>query len=379
MRSSPLVSLILLAASIPQPSQAQSRTLHWSRMEASFLGAFELTDIPAAVPLPGGGIIVTQTADPRLLVAVKPGLPSLRFGRDGEGPGEYRNLRRIGLSGTGFWISDQTLGRVTFLDSAGRVREIVPHPSAIQGPDGRSTPASVSPIAFGVNGGSIVEARVTGASSGRSGWAASISHEEMVLLALSPDGKVRRELERLLSAQATCTEPRNIDGLAVMLPRPLCVPPLVLTGPDGSIAVVRVAGDQIGIAAYSAEGALHHRSTLRWDAPMVTAQIRDSVRRVMRQRFRIPAIADAFDAQPMPATFPVVTRAVAGEAGTVWLKVTSVTHGNLWRVVAANGRVTGEVSLDKEMHLLAARGEFLWVQEDTPDGEPRLVRLRVRK
>jgi hypothetical protein len=376
MRLLTLVSLLVLAG--PASAVAQVRSFAWTRLEPSYLGPELLTDVVAVIPFGRAGALVQQTGDPRLVIAPEPGVPTFRFGRDGEGPGEYRNLRRLGRSARGFWISDQVLRRVTWIDTAGRMQEIVPHLREIRGRDGRLSAATISPIAIGTGGGMIVEAGATGPVAERSGWAAGLGEGEMALLSLSRVGAVRRELERIPSAATLCTESRSINGLGILLPRPLCVPPIVVTGPDGTVALVRVGNDRVALSVYSVDGVLHHRTTFGWQGRRVTPDLRDSVRRYARQQLRIPAVADAFDAQPLPVTTPAVRRAVVSGAGAVWLKFESDVHPNLWRLIDRTGQLAGEVRLEDGMRVVAAEGQVLWVQEESPDGEPRLVRLSVR-
>lgn len=75
-----------------------------------------------------GRLYVAETTDDQIRVYDGAGQLLRRIGREGEGPGEFRRVRFIGVVGDTLWVSDASLRRMTLFDPEGRVLRTIPTP-----------------------------------------------------------------------------------------------------------------------------------------------------------------------------------------------------------------------------------------------------------
>ncbi len=82
----------------------------------------DLVEVVGAVLLPDSSLVIADKAAPNLSFLHPDGSLRAQVGREGEGPGEYTDLSRIGLTGDGsLFAYDRALRRFTFLDREGGV------------------------------------------------------------------------------------------------------------------------------------------------------------------------------------------------------------------------------------------------------------------
>lgn len=82
----------------------------------------DLVEVVGAVLLPDSSLVIADKAAPNLSFLRPDGSLRAQVGREGEGPGEYTDLSRIGLTGDGsLFAYDRALRRFTFLDHEGGV------------------------------------------------------------------------------------------------------------------------------------------------------------------------------------------------------------------------------------------------------------------
>ena len=82
----------------------------------------DLVEVVGAVLLPDSSLVIADKAAPNLSFLRPDGSLRVQVGRDGEGPGEYTDISRIGLTNDGSpFIYDRALRRFTFLDREGGV------------------------------------------------------------------------------------------------------------------------------------------------------------------------------------------------------------------------------------------------------------------
>ena len=80
----------------------------------------ELGNVVGAVFLPDSSLVVADRGADEIIFLDRAGSVLRRTGRDGDGPGEYRNIARIGVRADGtVFVYDRELRRFTFLDSDG--------------------------------------------------------------------------------------------------------------------------------------------------------------------------------------------------------------------------------------------------------------------
>ena len=88
----------------------------------STLADLDLVEVVGAVLLPDSSLVIADKAAPNLSFLRPDGSLRARVGREGEGPGEYSEISRIGLTSDGsLFAYDRALRRFTFLDREGGV------------------------------------------------------------------------------------------------------------------------------------------------------------------------------------------------------------------------------------------------------------------
>lgn len=88
----------------------------------STLDGLDLVEVVGAVLLPDSSLVIADKAAPNLTFLRLDGSLRARVGREGEGPGEYSWISRIGLTNDGsLFAYDRALRRFTFLDHEGGV------------------------------------------------------------------------------------------------------------------------------------------------------------------------------------------------------------------------------------------------------------------
>lgn len=88
----------------------------------STLDDLDLVEVVGAVLLPDSSLVIADKASPNLTFLHPDGSVRARVGREGEGPGEYTEISRIGFTSDGsLFAYDRALRRFTFLDREGGV------------------------------------------------------------------------------------------------------------------------------------------------------------------------------------------------------------------------------------------------------------------
>ena len=85
----------------------------------------ELHQVVGAAFLPDSSLAIANRGSFQVILLDQHGGVRGRVGREGEGPGEYADIARIGVGADGsLWVYDRRLRRFTFLDPQGRVTEV---------------------------------------------------------------------------------------------------------------------------------------------------------------------------------------------------------------------------------------------------------------
>ncbi len=103
----------------------------------STLGHLDLVEVVGAVLLPDSSLVIADRVAPNLTFLGPDGELRSQVGREGEGPGDYSDIARIGVATDhSLFVYDRALRRLTFLDRTGNVidarrtdcstREVVP-------------------------------------------------------------------------------------------------------------------------------------------------------------------------------------------------------------------------------------------------------------
>jgi hypothetical protein len=88
----------------------------------STLDDLDLVEVVGALLLPDWSLVIADKVAPNLSFLSSDGRLRAQVGREGEGPGEYTEIARIGLTNDGsLFVYDRALRRFTFLDPEGVV------------------------------------------------------------------------------------------------------------------------------------------------------------------------------------------------------------------------------------------------------------------
>lgn len=109
------VRIVVLPSDGPAPSSADT-TIELYRT----LGELELYHVSGAVFLPDGGLAIANSGAHEIVFLDPEGAPVRRYGREGQGPGEFASIRAIGLTAEDvLWAYDDRLGRLTMVPEPG--------------------------------------------------------------------------------------------------------------------------------------------------------------------------------------------------------------------------------------------------------------------
>ncbi len=98
--------------------------------------AYEFTRISGIVELPDGSIVVGDVARRQLRMFDARGVLTKVIGREGDGPGEFRAISQIGLSGQRLMVADAAVSRISAFSFDGTMIRSVPLTTATGTPMG---------------------------------------------------------------------------------------------------------------------------------------------------------------------------------------------------------------------------------------------------
>lgn len=327
--------------------------LDLSRIGAVGLGAGEFTG-------------VGQPQDGVVLLLDRQGSLHVSIGRRGEGPGEFRRIGSLGWIDASLWVFDPSLRRLSYFSTSGRLLRTVPMPSELSSatpsaPNAQWTQPTL--LAPAPNDRLIFQAFLKTGASG--------VLPDQVVLEVLPDGKVHREVLRLVRDK--CTQRRG----ATEARSPFCNRTLTEAASDGSaIGSVHWGGVDGTLGRYTYEWVRtagdRQRGTIDVrgirTAP-VTQQEVDSVAR------RLPAAAAAIVRDwGSPPERVMMARLVVGHDGT------AVVTTNTWRggarahhLLVPGLGVVGAFYLPAEATVLDVRGQRIAYTVVDADGIERIV------
>ena len=316
----------------------------------------------------------TRTSDGRVAVALA-GSSEIRFygpdgqfrravGREGEGPGEFRQLSGIWpFRGDSLVVWDEALRRVTILDSGGSVaRQVIFAANP-------SNPSVLRPLADGRM--ALVDHRFSFGESG-------MQDQAMEVTLHSPTGELEDSVGRFIFARMgrIGEEGRSLMGSPIFAPRTdIAVTAQTIVLGDGSAAE---------FATYESGGMLSR--IIRW--PDHNRSVEDADIDRYREA-RVAAIDDEnrrreerayLAAVPYDRRFPVYDRILPTADGGVWLRAfrrPGETGPRQWMVIDAEGRLLGAVAAPERLWIFEVGTDYvLGLERDDLDLEHvRLYRL----
>ncbi|MDE2676682.1 MAG: 6-bladed beta-propeller [Gemmatimonadota bacterium] len=375
-----LAALACFCAALPLPASAQLE--RWTLERTVTIGdAFDpetgLTRVGSVI-VQGDRLLVAQPMEQRLRVFSLTGDFLGFIGRDGEGPGEFRRVRSMGLHDGRVWVHDSSLRRLQYFDADGRFVSSVRiggHP-ALLGARVRAVLADGSMLfKYGASADELVE---------------SPPKPEAVFL-VDPEWLPQDTVAVLVGHSQVVRLSDGRSGRTTYSAIPESYRSLLSVAPDGSgFVVVHRNGTT------SAEP--HTFRVIRFDARADTAWARE----VPYDPVRVPGTwrsrqveEDARDTQGLGIPedrirqalerayarlefFPPVRVVRAGADGSTWLLLRTGVESYEWEVLDESGHAVARVG-PPQGGMAWADAESLWSVERDELGISYLVRYVIRR
>jgi hypothetical protein len=371
--SVPIVLLVLAACSDGQGTAAGSggselmagdRSIRF--VEELRIDGYEsdLVPIHTAVPRPGGGIVIAQRQDSKVRLFDAAGTPVRDFGGAGEGPGEFRDVTRLGHVGGTLWVLDFRLRRFTLIDASGaHVRTTpIPQPGDSSGLPGIGT----VPFALYADGSTV--------------GLGSMGGESAIVRVSADDGP--GQILTLLSVQGRSQGVRAGGGTASP-PFPNAAQWTVSPG-GAAIAIARAVIDgpeagRFSVTAMRPDGDTIYTRDYPFDLVPIPESVADSTVEARLEALPFPPeLAKAFREAPIPEFFPPLRELIIGDDGMVWVRFRDTETGRPYRVIDPAGEPLGDVVLDLSRTVVAADGSTVWMLERDENDVQSVIRFRLQ-
>ena len=382
----PGLLLVVIAGSVPLGAQSPPRRvaredLRLGGVNATKAAAF--IDEPKLVVDYDGRIYALTPHDVR--VFDRDGTVLMTLGRDGDGPGEFRNAFFMGFLADTLWVVDAHWrpARVTrFLRSSGKLLDTTPREERH---DESDTTLIWRPVAF-------------------------LEGDGVLAMADDPGYFLRRPTERTripIAVAGRNLEERHLLG-AVPFPAGLFAPPFTFAfgpfpvspiyaaAPDGS-RVVTLTWDYerergvTRVRAYDPHGGVRLDHVYVGRIHAVPRRVRDSLLAAAAQTLRplaernrkrgLPAPSDLEGAVkeglPIPADFPAYQKVVVGVDGSIWLRSMRFLGDTLWQALDADGRPAFSVAMPSGVTVRQASLQQVWATAKGEYDAPLILRYRI--
>ncbi|MCK5652360.1 MAG: hypothetical protein KAJ42_13325 [Gemmatimonadetes bacterium] len=263
--------------------------------------------VTSATRLSDGTIVVADAGASQLRAFSSGG--SLRWisGREGDGPGEYRNIGWVREHGDSIAVFDRALRRLTILSADGEMRRVV-NPELT--PDGLR-PSVISVLS---DGSMIISAQVSLTPNIPPG----INRPPISVSQYSPGGTYTHAIASISGSEWVLAA---VDGGRVLAPR-VFGSSGVVTAASGTVAVAET--ERFEIRSLDRGGALHGILRVLEDPRSVTGEDIHRYRDYLLDRepdaSRHPRIQRVVDAMPFPENHPALRRIYFDRASRLWVE-----------------------------------------------------------
>jgi len=318
---------------------------------ANGAAAYQFGRVSGAVRLSDGTVVVADGQSRQLRFFDRSGRHVRTVGREGGGPGEFKNMNPLTTTGDSLVVGDRTSQRVTVFAPDGSLVRAVP----LEAP---GTDGFLRPV------GSLGDGSVLVVSGGLSREEASngVSRDSITVLRLPPGG-APRPLGRFAGDEMFTQG----DGSRVMVaPRAFGLSSEVVAVPDGFFYG---ATDSYRIGRYDADGKLLRLINVQREPRKVTPddieRYKESRRQASAQGGRPPEMRQmlerSLDAMSFPETLPAYGELLADPAGNLWVsdyRISADDPGK-WTVFNPEGRMLGTVDTPARMRVLEIGRDYL--------------------
>lgn len=336
--------------------------------------AVEFAFIASLIPAADGGVIAVEARDARLRRFDASGLEVGVFGRRGSGPGEFRTIAAAGSIGDTLWITDLGTRRTTWMLDSGTLLQSVQWDSNGEGArSGRNVVRGYfnSELAWGEPSappGSLADAE---------------GPQSYYLL----DARGQRRLHALVTVPTAHSRYAFVDGPTIHFGRqPFADAPILLGGGAASLLYVvrRGVGDDDPVGQFSVTALRSTADTVwelrqRYQPRPLPAAFRDSVVQQVLSGLRSAGASESAvrAALFLPGTRPPISDAFVAHEGHLWLRREDDGADVRYQRVSAQGVIDLDLTVERSVRLMAARGSWVWGLRLDEDGVPSLLRFTL--
>lgn len=317
-----------------------------------------------------------------------------KFGRPGEGPGEFgapigrTYSLQVGLIGDSMFVGNRNMRRTAIFGPDMKFVRQFPHPPRI-------TPVTTYNARASLDGDRILVRADLGEQipakrpDGTDFMSWTTTDSAIVILA--KDGSIERRLASVPPSNSSAMIPRPDRPIG----RPAAVPfggsPLNAESPDADRIAIVAVNATVGRGTFTvtvtrtATGQQIYSKSFPFTPEPVTARMRDSA--LARADSSINRGSDpaentqlrALVRERMPTTVTPFRQLTVGADGTAWLRKTGPNEGpDQYVVIDASGNLLPEVIMPrKNMRLLTGTRTSIWALERDDDGFVSVVRMMI--
>jgi hypothetical protein len=337
--------------------------------------AEDLSWIMALAVDSSGRMIVSQPEDSYFLVFDSTGRRIARFGREGDGPGEFRRMSiGRGWVGNRFWQYDLVTRRITFYRMPDQLqRSVLLEPSGVA----ESGISLLIPYVIAVlaDGSMLAWSPIVRAGK-PAAWAATLpTSAGTAVVHLSPRGAPDRLVAGWPAIKEGCTQ--KVNGR--IRPIPECQDWFWAMSPNGlHLAYAEVSGSADGQAATVISLTQTGDTVFARHIPLVPLAINDrsadSIRAHWVAGAKTPELKRDWEDSRLPKYFVSMKDLVAADDGTVWVQLRHGHEGFLWHEISPDGRSERLWRLPDNVRLDVVTDDHLYGIETDDIGFDNVVR-----
>ncbi len=329
-----------------------------------------------------GMIAIAQLQTSNVLFFSETGESLGSIGRDGEGPGEFRQAWRLGWIADTLYVYDFSLRRFTLIDpDLQYVRYIYVPNGARPGPEmaGRLPDFGI------VYGGALyADGSVYGQFAGTQNAVANADYDPQKTTygRVKEDGTIVSYFQFSSGATEIIEVPGGGRILGNILPSP--VRPILRLSADGiRMAHINVAmeGPDAGTFEIKMEDVLSDVLYVRrypFDVVPITEAVRDSILDIAVENYP-PEMGQALRrGATFPPMLPPVVGMVGGRDNTLWIRMHDTAEGRPYRILDPSGELVGTLTLPLNSRIAVADLHQIWVIEIDELDVESVVRYRLQ-
>ncbi len=341
----------------------------------------DLSPISSIAVSPRGWIAVGQRDDNRVLVFRADGQQLFKFGRGGEGPGEFRQLGAwSGWNADSVWVVDAALRRVSLIGPTGRLARVTTFPASNSASHTSppTPPRQGDVYVAGVrrNGGLLLAAGIAGVPQ-TDLWRGELEGALYTVWSATDGGRRQAFLGTLPTRNSGCTEgPFSFVTIE-------CQVGLTAFSPNGEGFVSATPATRgtrntvLRLLRIDASGDTLIRRDLPYIGQPVPRHVADSARQLCKKQNPQPERQGACERLGVAPSLRHFSRVVLGMDDSILLELRPDSRGRHWLLVSSRGEALGEVTLPPTFFLWSATRASMWGTESDSDDVESVVRYRI--